>query len=133
MRLSARSSSRVRLFRGSYAIEKEWRRTETRAFDNLELFFCRANEELSAPGDPLEWFGTLVSPNLRQSQQDFTAGKCLLQASIQFQGISPRSLLLFLDSIFIAALQVIAELANARNQIIKNLSVLEQKQLTVNK
>jgi hypothetical protein len=26
-------------------------------------------------GDPLEWFGALVSPHLRQSQQDFAAGK----------------------------------------------------------
>jgi hypothetical protein len=33
------------------------------------------NEELLPVADPLAWFGALVSPNLRQSQQDFAAGK----------------------------------------------------------
>ena len=41
-------------------------------------------------GDPLEWFGALVSPHLRQSQQDFAAGK--LSKSLISSTNSQRSL-----------------------------------------
>ena len=39
------------------------------------MYVGRGKEGATQPGDPLEWFGALVSPNLRQSQQGFIAGE----------------------------------------------------------
>lgn len=47
----------------------------------ISTFMCRMNSALAPPVDPIEWFGALVSPNLRKSQEDFVAGKASTTSS----------------------------------------------------
>ena len=90
------------------------------------ISLCRGGGVDHPSTDPIQWYGSMVSPSLRQSQQDFTAGTFALQLHMAIKLDAVTAVYGYISNTPMtyytrAALALIAELASKKQRILDEI------------